>query len=395
MVKMPQWVSLLKVRASWSQVNSGWTGSTYGHIPYYSISSYNSLPTMEMGSTLLPGDLMPSGSRIIEFGGEISLLKNRLSLDVAYYNQTDYDNIISKAVSVASGYSSVRGNGREYERRGTEITLNASPVKGTIAWDLGINWSRSHSYLTEMEDNKDRDGYIKLDTRTDQLYLIRWLRNQNGQVIYNASTGMPIRDTYRRFVGNGDPDFMVGIQNRFSYRNFSFSFSFEGQLGGLYSSILPRMKRAGTSADLDLKLREDAANGLKTYIGNGVVVTGGDVSYDFEGNILSDTRTFEPNSTNVSYQDWVKTYYNLTASNEEGYLDASYLKLRDISLSYTLPSALMSKTRISSATVSLIGNNVWLLTKKETRGDDPSWFTGTSLKSPTPVNVGMNLNLKF
>jgi hypothetical protein len=155
------------------------------------------------------------------------------------------------------------------------------------------------------------------------------------------------------------------------------------------------MKRAGTSADLDLKLREDAANGLKTYIGNGVVVTGGDVSYDFEGNILSDTRTFEPNSTNVSYQDWVKTYYNLTASNEEGYLDASYLKLRDISLSYTLPSALMSKTRISSATVSLIGNNVWLLTKKETRGDDPSWFTGTSLKSPTPVNVGMNLNLKF
>ena len=395
MVRLPQWINLVKLRGSWSQVNSGWTGSTYGHIPVYSIGSYNNLATMEMGNVLLPRDLMPSGSRTTEFGGEVVLLKNRLGLDVAVYNRTDYNNIISMNVSTASGYGSIRGNGREYERRGTEITLNARPVQGVFSWDLALNWSKSHRYLTELEENKSRDGFISLGTRIDQQYLIRWLRNSQGQVIYNASTGLPVRDTYRRFVGNSDPDFQFGFQNRFSYKNFALQVSFEGQLGGMYSSILPRMKRAGTSADLDMKLREDAAKGLKTYTGDGVVITGGEVSYDFDGNITQDTRTYAPNTATVSYEDWVKTYYNLGGGEEEGWLDASYLKLRDISISYTLPSSLLKKTSFSSATLSFIGNNIWLLTKKESRGDDPSWLMGTSLKSPTPVSYGLNINFKF
>lgn len=397
MVRLPWWISLAKFRASWSQVNSGWAGSTYGHIPVYSIGSYSNLPRMEMGSVLLPSDLMPSGSRQTEFGGEVSLLKNRVRLDVTTYKRLDYDNIISMGVSQASGYGSILGNGREYERKGTEITLNARPVQGPFSWDLGINWSKSHRYLTELEDNKDRDGYIKLGTRIDQLYVIRWLRNQQNEVIYNATTGLPIRDTYQRFIGHSDPDFMFGIQNQLTYKNFNLSFSFEGQYGGLYSSILPRLKRAGTSADLDLQLREDAANGLKTYVGDGVVVTNGEVSYDFEGNIINDTRTFALNETKVSYEDWVKTYYNTGAGgNEEGYLDASYLKLREIILSYTLPASLLKKSAFSSATVSFIGSNIWLLTRKITRGDDPSWSnTGGNLKSPTPVNLGVNINLKF
>lgn len=397
MVRLPDWISLLKLRSSWSQVNAGWTGSTYGHIPTYTIGSYNNLPSMELGGQLIPEDLKPSGSRVLEFGGELSLWKNRVSLDVAAYNRNDYDNIISMDVSQASGYSSIRGNGREYERRGLELTLNARPIQGEVTWDAGINWSKSHRYLTALEAGKDRDGFIKLGSRVDQLYMFRWMRNADDAVIYNADTGLPIRDTYRRFIGNTDIDFMFGFHNRFAYRNFALQLSFEGQVGGMYSSIIPRMKRAGTSADLDNQLREDAANGLKTYIGQGVVVTGGDVAYDFEGNITGDTRTYAPNGTLVSYEDWVKTYYNVSGGQEEGYLDASYLKLRDISLSYTLPASLLQKTRISSATVSLIGNNVWLLTRRATRGEDPSWMTASynSLKSPTPVNYGVNINIKF
>lgn len=395
MVQLPSWIDMLKFRGSWSQVNSGWTGSTYGHIPAYNIGSYNNLGTMERGNIYLPGNLMPSGTRTTEFGGEAMLLKNRLGLDVTVYNRNDYDNIISMAVSEASGYSSIRGNAREYERRGTEITLNARPVQGNISWNMAINWSRSFRYLTKMEDNKDRDGFIKVDSRLDQQYLIRWLRGPDNQVIYNSTTGLPIRDTYRRYVGNSDPDFQFGFQNQLTYKNFSFSLSVEGQKGGMYQSILPRMKRAGTAADLDMTLREEAANGLKTYVGSGVVVTGGAATYDFEGNITQDTRTFAPNTKAISYEDWVKTYYNLGGSEEESFLDASYLKLRDISLSYTLPASLIKRTGFSAVTMSFTGNNVWLLTKKESKGDDPSWFTGTALKSPTPVSYGFNLNVKF
>src|SRR5690606_32740553 len=112
----------------------------------------------------------------------------------AVYERTDYDNIISMDVSQASGYTSILGNGREYQRRGTEITLNARPVQGIFSWDLAVNWSKSHRYLTALEENKDRDGFIKLDTRVDQLYMYRWQRNAQDQVIYNATTGLPIRD---------------------------------------------------------------------------------------------------------------------------------------------------------------------------------------------------------
>ncbi len=397
MVDLPEWISLLKLRSSWSQVNAGWTGSTYGHIPTYTIGSYNNLPSMELGGQLIPQDLKPSGSRVWEFGGELSLWKNRVSLDVATYNRSDYDNIISMDVSQASGFGSVRGNGREYERRGLELTLNARPLQGELTWDAGINWSKSHRYLTALEGGKDRDGFIKLGSRVDQLYMFRWMRNADDQVIYNAATGLPTRDTYRRLIGNTDVDFMFGFHNRFAYRDFALQLSFEGQVGGMYASIIPRMKRAGTAADLDNRLREDAANGLKTYVGQGVVVTGGQVAYDFEGNITSDTRTYATNETAVSYEDWVKTYYNVSGSQEEGFLDASYVKLRDVSLSYTFSTAFLQKSRISAATISLIGNNVWLLTRRATRGEDPSWMMASysNLKSPTPVNYGINVNIKF
>jgi TonB-linked SusC/RagA family outer membrane protein len=395
MVNLPSWVDLLKFRGSWSQVNSGWTGSTYGHIPVYNIGSYNGLASMEMGNVLLPNDLMPSGTRMTEYGGEMMFLKNRLGLDFTFYNRTDYDNIISMPVSEASGYGSIKGNANEYDRRGTEITFNARPVQGKISWNTALNWSKSHQYLNKLENNKDRDGFIRVGSRLDQQYLIRWLRDNQGQVIYNNTTGLPIRDTYRRYVGNSDSDFQFGFQNQVNYKNFGLNVSLEGQKGGLYQSILPRMKRAGTSADLDLKLRDDAANGLRTFVGQGVVVTGGAVSYDFEGTITNDTRTFASNTKNTSYEDWVKTYYNLSGSQEESYLDASYLKLRDVSLSYAIPSPLLRKTGFTSVTVSFVGNNLWILTKKESKGDDPSWFTGNTLKSPTPVSYGLNLNLKF
>lgn len=395
MFVMPSWIDFVKLRSSWTQVNSGWTGSVYGHMPTYSMGTYYNLPAMSLGDTLVPVDLQPSGSRTIEFGGNIAVLKNRISLDVAYYKKTEYDNIIAQAVPLSSGFTQVRANGREYERRGWEIMLNARPVvTKNLTWNLGINWSKSHRYLTQLEDGKERDGYIKLNTRVDQIYRIGLMRSPNGEVIYNASTGLPLRDLYNRYVGNFDADFFFGFQTSITYKRFFFNISIDGQSGGRYYSILPRMKRAGTSSDLDLKLMEDAANGISNYVGEGVVVTSGDVTYDFEGNIVTDTRKFAPNTQAVSYQDWAKSYYNLSASTAETYIDATYIKFRDIAFGYNIPSSVLQKTFFTGATVTLIGNNVLLLTKRESIGDDPSW-KNDNLKSPTPVSIGLNINLKF
>ncbi len=395
MIQMPDLIDILRVRASWAQVNSGWTGSTYGHIQTYDIGTYYNYPTMSLGSVLLPDDLQPSGSRTVELGGNIGILGNRINLDFSYYKKLEYDNIIAKDISLATGFTSIKGNGRDYERKGFEIILVAKPVRTqNVNWDINFNWSQSHHFLKSLEDGKERDGYIKLDTRTDQIYKRSWMRSPDGQIVYDVATGLPVRDEYNRYVGNFDPDFYFGLQNSISYKNFSFQFSIDGQVGGRYYSILPRMGRAGTATNYDSQLREDAANGLKNYVADGVVVAGGEVEYDFEGNIISDTRTFAPNTTATSYQDWSKAIYNLSNGYAETYLDATFLKLRDISISYDFPANLLDRTFFTSARLSLIGNNVLLITKKEAKGDDPSW-RNDNLKSPTPVNLGFNLNLKF
>ncbi|MDR2773997.1 MAG: SusC/RagA family TonB-linked outer membrane protein [Tannerella sp.] len=395
MLKMPSFINFFKIRGSWMQVNSGWTGSVYGHIPTYTIGSFNNLPALSLSGTLLSSGLEPSGSITLETGGDIRLFKDLIRLDFSFYRKAEYNNIISQQVSEASGYSTMKVNGREYTRKGFEFLLNIKPVdKNDIRWDFNINLSQSHQYLTELEDGKNRDGFIKLNTRTDQIYKLSWMKSPDGKYIYD-SNGLPVRDVFQRFAGYFDPDFIYGFYNNLRYKQFNLSFLLEGQVGGLYYSILPRMGRAGTSASLlDLKYMEDAANGLKNYIADGVVVTGGEILYDFEGNITKDTRTFAPNTTAISYQDWAKSFYNLGDAYAETYLDASYLKFREISIGYSLPNELLGNLFLKSAMVSVVGSNLFIITKKQSKGDDPSW-RNNNLKSPTPVSVGVNLNLKF
>ena len=309
MVELPSLISFLKLRTSYASVNSGWTGSTYGHIPIYTISSYNNMPTMSVPVELVPTDLYPSASRTVEVGGSVAILKNRIEADFTYFNRLDYDNIISTSVSVSSGQSSILDNAREYVRKGYELVLSFVPVKSNnIFWKINLNWSTNHQYLKSLEDGKERDGYIKINERTDQIYSLHWLTNPEGKLIIDENTGLNVLDEYYRFTGYYDPDFIYGIQNNISYKSLILSFSIDGRKGGKYLSILPRMGRGGTYTDYDNKLREDAANGLRNYVADGVVVIDGEVEYDWEGNIISDTRQYASNTTATSYQDYEKNY---------------------------------------------------------------------------------------
>ncbi|NJO68109.1 MAG: TonB-dependent receptor, partial [Bacteroidetes bacterium] len=376
-IKMPAFISFLKVRSSYAKVNSGWTGSTYGHIQTYSISTYNNMPTMSVPSTLVPGGLYPSGSRSYEIGGNMAIFNNRLNVDVAYFNRLEYDNIISMNVSQATGYTSVKDNGREYVTKGLELVINAGLLKGNdFNWDVNFNYSTSHQYLESLESGLTRDGYIKLGERTDQIYKYKWLRNSQGELILDSKTGLPIRDNYMRNIGNYDPDFIYGLQTTFRYKRLSLSISMDGRKGGMYFSILPRMGRAGTSTDYDSKLREDAANGLRNYVPKGVIVKDGAVQYDWEGNITSDTRVYEENTVATSYQDYLKSYWNMNNTRAESFLPATYLKLRDVSVSYEIPTTFINRFKISYCEISLVGSNLWILTKKASKGDDPSWVRG-------------------
>ena len=400
-LKLPASISFLKVRSSIAQVNTGNTGSTYGQVQTYPVGVYNNMPTMQVSRSLIPSGLLPSASRTYEFGGNIAFLQNRISLDATYFNRTDYNNIISETVSITTGYNSVTSNGRRYNTRGWELVLGTTPVKTRdIRWDLNVNFYKGHKYLEQLDHGLKQDGYIKLGTRVDQIYMYPWLKDASGNLILASGTGLAQQDGYMRYTGNYDPDFMFGLQTHVKYKSWTLGLSLDGRKGGMYFSILPRMVRAGTSPDYDRKAREDAANGLSNYVGKGVVVTSGSVTYDGLGNITSDTRKYAANTTATSYESWEKTIGNMSGNRAESFLNADYVKLREVTLSWTIPQKIFGKAKISYGELSLFGSNLLIFTRKNSLGDDPSWLIGegtvnSNLKSPTARSFGFQLKLKF
>jgi len=398
-LNLPKSINFLKVRSSIAQVNTGNTGSTYGQVQTYPVGVYNNMPTMTSPRSLISDNLLPGASRTYEIGANAAFLDNRLSLDLTYFNRLDYNNIISQSVSITTGYNSVVANGRKNETRGLELTLNTVPVRAKrFKWFLDMNIFRFHTYLKEMENGLPRNGFIEVGTRVDQIYARPILKNAQGEMIL-ASNGLNQLDPFLRYAGNYNPDFMYGLQSRMVYKDFSLSFTLDGRKGGKYFSILPRMVRAGTSTNYDPKAREDAAKGMVNYVGKGVVVTGGTVTYDGLGNIITDTRKYAPNTTPVSYEAWAKSIGNISGGRTESFLDADYLKLRTVSIGWMLPKRVFGKKN-GSGEVSVFGENLLLFANALSWGDDPSWIVGiegqnASLKSPAARSFGIQFKFNF
>ena len=138
--------------------------------------------------------------------------------------------------------------------------------------------------------------------------------------------------------------------------------------------------------------RDDAYAGNKTYTGQGVVVTSGNVQYDIQGNVISDTRKFQANTTLVNYVDYIFATYVNGVPGANMY-KRSFVKLREVIVSYNATPRLMRKTPFTSASISLTARNLLLFT--DVPFMDPDGYSGLSLAEPTYRNIGVNLNLKF
>jgi hypothetical protein len=202
--------------------------------------------------------------------------------------------------------------------------------------------------------------------------------------------GFPQNDPYNRKLGYADPDFIFGFLNTFTYKNLSLSVSADGRIGGkMYSTTNQKMWWGGTHPGTVNEHRDAANEGRATYVANGVVVVEGDVEYDSDGNIITDTRVYAPNTTAVNYISW-----NINTSNAflNHYYDASFVKLREITLTYNFPSALLSSTFLKRASVSLVGRNLFLWSDMPEVDPDAG---GDNLQTPSTRNVGFNLNFTF
>ncbi|ANQ50609.1 SusC/RagA family TonB-linked outer membrane protein [Flammeovirga sp. MY04] len=393
LIEMPEAVSIFKLRGSMAQVS--------GDLDIYQTQSvYRSANRMWNGnaqvyypSTLLNPNIRPETSTTFELGTDVRFLRDRIGFDLTYYEIVDTDQIIKLPTSEASGFDERYVNGNEYKQQGIELMVHATPIrKNNFEWNTSMNWSKFVRKLTSIYGGQDNYNGLQAGDRTDTYLGYDWERSPEGEIVYDANSGLPIVNPTRTAMGHTAPDWLFGFQNSFRYKNWSLGFAIDGRIGGImYSTTNQKMMWGGVHMNTLSEHRDRDIAGESSFVGQGVIVTGGEIVRDAQGNVISDTRTFAPNSTGVGYSSWVIDHHG-GRSDAPGLFDASYVKLREVSITYNVPKTFASKLHMKGASVSLTCNNVWMWSNIPNVDPDIGYDNS---QSPSPRYTGINLKANF
>ena len=410
--KLPGWMSYTKLRASVAKIGKDAP-------PYAFSAGFIPLSPQFLGGLTLSnrsGDpnLRPEFTTSIEGGGEFRFLNNRLGLDFTYYNNTSKDLIIPVSVTTSSGLSDVYLNAGSIRNKGIELSLTGIPVQTKdFSWNTRINFTSNHNkvlsiypgltevpiltqfgYLSSAVTQKFIPGMPAgalfgrsfaryYGTATEDATFI-----DHSRPLLIGANGFPIINTKQMYLGSSDPDWLGSFFNELHYKQFGLSFLFDTQQGiDKYNQLSNFMAAFGiatyTTNRRDIKtfdgvLANGQPNTKAVYLGQGV---GPDL---------------------VNYGNGY--YRNIYRGISENFIeDASFIKLRNVSLSYNLPSGMLAKTKvITAASVSITGNNLWLHTKYTGYDPESSSFSSGSIADgfagftyPSTRSYMVSLNLSF
>jgi hypothetical protein len=423
-VDLPETISFLKFRGSYANVKDGLTSSTIDNrVGTYSGENYNSPydgPSYQnntvystgffynnqtgatYGNELSNPNLNPSETSQTEFGMDLRLLKNRIAIDAAYFISNDGPSIFSLPISSTSGYTSALVNGIKTQKKGYEISVTGTPIQiADFSWDVLANYSTFQQTLTEIYPGiTNLNTFLKVGDRTDRIYGSAFVRSPAGEII-NTKAGIPERlaGTQSQYLGNANPDFVFGLNNKFTYKNVSLSFLFDGRIGGKIINYTQQQtyrggRHIGTTQGIFAEARPQDALGVKAFVGQGVVVSNGAaIKYDVNGKVTNFSELqFAPNTVKTFVQDYVGRYYN---TNEGNLMSRSFGMLKEVVLGVKLPSTWFGKS-VSGANISFVGRN--LLYFAEAKDTDLSQYLtdgATGTQTPSVRSYGVNLNLVF
>jgi len=395
------WLDLLKVRGSWtvSKTPPGIysVNSVYGVSP----GTWNTLNGAYPPSSLYPAGLIPSAANTTEVGLQGMVLKNRLMVDVSYYNKRMYDNIITGPLSPATGYTGVFTNtDEERARRGWELAITGTPFTSQD-WqlDIGLNWSTYATYYTKLDAvYSDNKPWVKVGERVDALVSRDLVKNpETGEFIYSG--GRLQYSQYDSNFGWTDPNFVWGVNAGLRYKAISLFLSLDGVVGGLMNTRTESYMWQSGGHPLSVtpeRALDVASPGSTNFLGDGVKVISGTATYDAMGNITSDTRTYAQNDEYSTYKQYVLDLHSSSAWGGAGSpadtYSKTFFKLRELSLTYTLPTALLHNVA-KAASVSFVGQNV-LLWAKDFKYSDPDGGI-EDFSDPSVRYLGFNIKLTF
>lgn len=405
-VPLPSVWNFWKIRGSWTKTKQDM--DIYANNNVYEIETnvWNGLMAATYPKALIGADVRPQSSSTFEVGTAVNFFKNRLFADVAYFRKIEKDFITNGGISEATGFQSIQTNSKEERlRKGFEITVGGTPVQTQdFRWDILTNWAHDR-YLYHRIDPEysNKKPWVKEGERWDWIEIYDWDRDPQGNIIHSG--GIPVKQSFKTKVGNLGPDWVWGITNTLKYKEWQLSFTIDGRVGGnSYSRTHQMLWNAGVHKDSDNRYRYDeVVNGKQTYIGEGVKVVEGGVKRDSDGNVLEDTRVFAPNDVVVSYEGYITKYHDATSKpSRQNVLDETFFKLRNLSLTYTLPADFCKKMRLHAASVGVTGQNLFLWAKEYKYADpdkggstDSGDYGYESLNSPSQRYVGVNIKVDF
>jgi TonB-linked SusC/RagA family outer membrane protein len=398
MVTLPEFISFAKIRGSYTQVGND--ANAYLLVQPYSVSQGGESGWVTRDPIQSIPGLKPELTKSIEFGLDWRFLQNRIGLDLTFYHTNTINQLLTLPLPPASGFSSKYINVGDIQNRGIEIMLTTSPIRtAKFNWNANLNFSANRNKILELNpdikrvglssDSRVGDVVVEEGRRFGEIYTEGWATDPaTGQYRVNAN-GLPvITSGLTKYVGNFNPDWMLGFNNTFNYGNWSLGVLVDGRFGGVMVSGGDGLRTSNGSVEVTLPFREGG------WVLPGIV----------EG-------TNEPNTKAIKAEDF---WYYMGGRYSRGEIytyDATNVRLREANLGYsfTMPENFF----IRSARVSVVGRNLFFLYRGSSKFNipgigkrkmdfDPEANLGSgNLQGleynalPTTRSLGINVNLGF
>ncbi len=359
-------------------------GSTAGQFPHGGLLAYSS-------PRVYPDpNLKPQMQSAFEIGADLRFFQGRITLDATYYSNKTKDVISEIDAPNSSGYFNFRKNAGEITNKGIELMLGLTPIKGDFTWDINLNFATNEQKVTKLDPTISElnltSGYNGLQVKAAvgepfSIYGMDWERDGKGNIIIE-SNGLRRTTATAVNLGSINPDYTLGINNTLNFKNFTLGFLIDIRQGGvMYSGTVGDLRTAGVA-------KETLLNGRKPIVDVGVMDDG-------SGNYV-------PNTKEVSaYNYWSQNYKSQNAV--ANIFDASYVKLRELVLSYDIPASVLKNIFIKKASIGFEARNLWIISSEVPHIDpELSFFSPDDVGSgvefssiPTTRSFGVNLKVDF
>lgn len=393
---LPEWFEFGKLRAGLAAASNG--TSAYQNLLLYQLRNYTingvQVATQNNGNKYPNANLKPVHISEFEVGLNMSFFNSRLMFDMAYYQKKTTDDIAVVSTSSASGYSSKVDNVGKIKNSGFEFMVDAYPVKTkAFTWNTTLNFAYNKSKVEYLGEGVDRLSIDGAQSRNGNVYIYnivgspygeivgyKYKRDENGNLLLKK--GLP-QAGEQTSLGNGVYKWTGGWRNSFTYKNFTLGFLIDAKFGAKLFS--------GTNYQ------------LYNYGMHKNTLVGRTVAEPYAKTVFAgiDEETGTANTVAVTAQDYYQAICNANIGEEFVY-DASFIKLRELSLGYTFPKSILSSLKVvKGLSVNLIARNLWTIMKHTPNIDPESAVNASNGQGlelngyPTTRNIGFNVNVKF